>query len=145
VTATSRLLGAAIALALGAGCGTPEPAPAPTPATFTVIYAELFPRETKSQCNFCHGLPPNNISNGKLSTGTDKATAYAALVGKTSASSGCGGRALVVPGQPDASLFVAKFSEPAPCGNRMPLGGDLLSAAQLERVRSWIAAGALDD
>ena len=128
-----------------AGCGSATPAPTPEPATFSAVYTELFPRQTKAQCNFCHSLPENDISNGKLSMGSDKATAYAALVGKASTSSKCGGRAHVVPGKPDESLLVLKLSENPVCGSRMPLGGVLLTDAQREMVRSWILAGAKDN
>jgi hypothetical protein len=129
------------------GCGSSPTAPtAPTePASFGEVYATFFPANTNARCNYCHGLQATDTSNGKLHMGEDKATAYAALVGKTSSSSHCGSRALVVPGDPEASLLYQKLSEPSPCGSRMPLGGALLSAAQREMVRSWIAAGAKDD
>lgn len=114
-------------------------------ATFSEIYAALFPATTNARCNFCHAMPARDTSNGKLSMGTTKDEAYQALVDKTSSSSQCGGMELIVAGDPEASLFFLKFSEPALCGARMPLGGALLSAAQLERVHSWIAAGAKND
>lgn len=113
--------------------------------TFTAIYAMMFPSTTNGRCNFCHGLPANTTSNGNLAMGTDKATAYAALVAKKSSGKQCAGQTLVVPGQPDASLFYLKFSEDVTCGSRMPLGGNLLNNSQREMVRSWIAAGAKDD
>ena len=141
------LLGVASLVVAVVSCGGSDttPSPASPPATFTEIYAMLFPVETRGQCNFCHSLPPNLISNGKLSMGSDRATAYAALVNKDSASEACHGTILVVPGHPESSLLLDKLSESPSCGSRMPLGGDPLSAAQLETVRSWIAAGALDD
>ncbi|AKU94871.1 hypothetical protein AKJ09_01535 [Labilithrix luteola] len=105
----------------------------------------MFPLATKGQCNFCHSLPPNEKSNGNLSMGEDKASAYAALVGKPSASHSCSGGTLVVAGQPDASLFFQKLSASPACGGRMPLGGDPLTPEQLDMIRSWISAGAKDD
>ena len=122
------------------GCGSAGP-----PATFTEIYPLIFPREVKAQCNFCHALPANDISNGLLSMGTDQATAYAALVGVKSTSSKCGGRTLVTPSQPDASLFYQKLGASPPCGGHMPLGGDPLTAEQLDMVKTWIEAGAKND
>ena len=122
-----------------------DPATNTTPATFTDIYAMLFPTSTNARCNFCHSMPANEVGNGKLMMGADKATAYAALVGKKSTSKACQDRPLVVAGQPDASLFLQKLSENPACGSRMPLGGDLLTEAQREMVRGWIAAGAKDD
>lgn len=127
------------AATLLAACGPAQP------ATFTEVYAALFPRETRAQCSLCHGLPPNEISNGLLSMGTDRATAYAALTTQASKSKRCSGRAFVVAGNPDASLLYEKVSPAPPCGDRMPLGGSVLSSTQLELVRSWIAAGARDD
>ncbi len=126
-------------------CASSSSSAAPAGATFSDIYPLIFPVTTKAQCNFCHGLPANDKSNGKLSMGMDKATAYAALVGKTSSSSMCSGKALVVAGQPDSSLFLQKLDTTPPCGGHMPLGGDALPAAQLDMVRTWIAAGAKDD
>ncbi len=129
-----------MALLAAAGCTSAESA-----ATFSEIYPVLFPRATKPQCNFCHGLPANDLSNGNLSMGEDQATAYAALVGMTSTSSLCGHMTLVVPGDPAASLLVQKISGTQTCGDQMPLGGDPLPAAQITMVKSWISAGAQDD
>jgi mono/diheme cytochrome c family protein len=128
-----------------AGCGPVSATPDAGPATFTQIYAELFPVHQRAQCNYCHSNPPNNLSNGNLSMGSDKAAAYAALVGKMSAGTKCAGHSLVVPGHPEESLLYLKSQEPPPCGGRMPLGGDQLTDTQLEMVRTWIAAGALDN
>jgi hypothetical protein len=139
-----RTLLALFALAaLCVGCGSSD-TQAPAPATFTEIYPLIFPITTRAQCSFCHGLPPNATSNGRLSTGMDRAAAYAALVGPVSTSAKCGGPSYVVPGQPEQSLLLSKLMG-ATCGDRMPLGGDPLPAAQLEMIRSWIAAGAKDD
>lgn len=122
------------------GCGT-EYTP---PPTFSAIYPALFPLPTLSQCNFCHSLPANDKSNGQLSMGADRSTAYAALM-QVSTSSHCGGIQLVVPYDPDASLLVQKFSPNPPCGDRMPLGGQELSPDKLALVRGWIAEGAAND
>ena len=129
--------------ACGAG-GTASSAAATdvAPATFTEVYATLFPTGTIAQCNYCHDRPPNNISNGKLDLGHAQDAAYAALVGPTSSSAKCGGKPQVVAGDPNASLFYLKLTPTPPCGDRMPQGGTPLTDAQLERVRSWITAGA---
>ena len=143
------MLGALAWAALGCGTAAQAPADAGTPdtgapATFTEIYPLLWPRATKAQCDFCHSLPPNQKSNGLLSTGATQATAYAALVGVTSKSLACSGKQYVVAGKPDDSLFLTKMTTP-PCGDRMPLGGDPLTAEQLSMIRSWILAGALNN
>lgn len=119
--------------------------PAGPPATFSAIYPLIFPPTTNARCDFCHSLPANEISNGKLHVGADQHGARAALVGQASISTRCGGRTLVVPGDPDSSLFLQKLSPAPPCGNRMPLGGAVLPDAVLEMVRTWIEAGAKDD
>ena len=128
----------AVVLVLALGACTSQPS-----TTFTEIYPLLFPIETRPQCNFCHGLPSNDVSNGKLSMGMDRATAYAALMA-TSTSSMCGGKVLVVPGDSRASLLYQKFTNP-PCGGTMPLGGTPLTADVLAKVASWIDGGAQDD
>ncbi|MCX5746640.1 MAG: hypothetical protein NT062_29540 [Proteobacteria bacterium] len=79
-----------------------------------------------------------------LSTGMDQATAYTALVGMPSTGAMCQGLVLVTPGDPDASLWFQKFFDP-PCGDRMPLAGAKLNAAQLDQVRTWILEGAQDN
>ena len=138
---------AAAALVLVSACSSTSGSSAaagPT-ATFTDVYAMLYPTTTNARCNFCHGLPANDRSNGNLSMGNDKAAAYAALVGKAAAGSACKDRMLVVAGQPENSLMLMKLSENPACGSRMPLGGNLLTDPQREMVRSWIAAGAKDD
>ena len=116
-------------------------------AKFSEIYAQVFPATTPAKCNFCHSQPASNISNGNLHTGAegDIETAYAALVGTTSTSKNCKGQSAVVPGHPEQSLFYTKLTATPPCGARMPFGGGALPDAQIEMVRSWIAAGALDD
>jgi hypothetical protein len=131
-----------VALVAAGGCTA-----GPPPATFTEIYAAVFPLGTPAQCDYCHDRPPNNLSNGMLDMGHDRATAYAALLGVASTSAHCGGHGaqLVVPGHPESSLLYQKLSAAPPCGDRMPQGATPLTDAQLEMVRSWIAAGALDN
>lgn len=55
----------------------------------------------------------------------------------------------VEPSDPDSSYLVIKvLGEAAQVGGtdtRMPLGLDPLSAAQIDTIRSWIAAGALNN
>jgi len=114
-------------------------------ATWTEVYEMLFPMSTNGRCVACHGNPPNDVANGNLSVGMVKDSAYAALVGKHSTSSRCMQRAFVVPSAPDQSLLLNKLSANPACGSRMPLGGTPLNAAQLDTVRSWVAAGAKAD
>ena len=101
-------------------------------ATFGDVYAMLFPRMTNAHCDMCHGLPPFDQSNGNLSTGMDRASTYAALVGKASTSSMCSGLVYVVAGHPEQSLLLQKVMPNPPCGLRMPNGGAPLSDTQTE-------------
>lgn len=133
------VLGAVVLMACG-----PAPSTA-KPSTFTEVYAHFFPVETHAQCNKCHSNPENDISNGNLSMGTDKATAYAAIMGATSTSSKCGGQPMVVSGDAEASLFFDKLKSTPTCGGRMPLGGNELTEQERTMVRSWIDAGAKDN
>lgn len=114
-------------------------------ATFTEVYALLFPRSSPGQCEMCHALPAHDIVNGMLETGMSPMDAYAALVDKPSRSSRCMSMPLVKPGDPDMSLFYLKLTASPPCGLRMPNGGAALTESQLSVVRSWIAAGAKND
>ena len=51
----------------------------------------------------------------------------------------------VVPGKPLESLLYQKVSmTQPPVGQRMPLGGPYLSLAEIERIRAWIEAGAVE-
>ena len=129
-------------VALGPGCDAGDDAP---PGTFSEIYDTLFPPTTPARCDFCHSMPASDVSNGNLSTGTDRAAAYAALVDQKSTSSRCAGKPLVVPFHSEQSLLLDKLMAKPSCGDRMPLGGMQLSDAELEVVRSWIDAGAMND
>jgi hypothetical protein len=123
------------------GAGTTGP-----PAKFSEIYPMIFPNTTNARCNFCHSMPPTDKGNGMLHMGDSQAMAYDALVGKNSQSTRCMNRPLVVAGQPDMSLLYLKVSLPAPpCGSRMPLGGTPFNDMQIGMIRSWIAAGAMND
>ncbi len=55
----------------------------------------------------------------------------------------------IEPGNPDQSYLVHKIegtqSQVGGGGGRMPLGGSALSATEIATIRSWIAAGALDN
>jgi len=133
------------ALGCGGGGGTAAALDNGPPGTFSEIYTNILSTQTESRCNFCHSMPASQVSNGMFHTGMDQAETYAALLDKTSVSTACAGRDVVVPGDPDNSLLVLKVAGQPPCGNRMPLGGKALSAAQIRLIESWVAAGANDD
>lgn len=82
----------------------------------------------------CHGggQPAQGLS---LAEGS----AFAALVGV--ASSQQPGMMRVEPGAPEASYLLSKLQADPPVGERMPVGGSL-TAAQIDSINAWIAAGA---
>ena len=132
----------------GGAAGAPSTAP-----TFTRVWNEVLVAKGCSG-EFCHGS-----GTGTLSMDSQH-DAYLSLVGVTAAGPACAasGQLRVSPGQPDASLLLTKMNTPAPsCGDVMPIGARLepdcldpspavcTTAAELDLVRAWIAAGALED
>jgi hypothetical protein len=106
--------------------------------TWTGIYAFSF---KSCQVDICHG---RNLVGVNM---TSKDAAYESLVGQpANASSMCAmlGKMRVVPGDPDNSLLFLKLDINAPCGQQMPVGGQL-AAKQIQRVREWIMLGAKND
>jgi hypothetical protein len=108
--------------------------------TFSAIYDELF---CSRGCGvgICHA----DGDGGLLFR--SKQQAYCALV-DVAPSALCENdfMARVVPGDPDASLLVAKLGFEPPCGTPMPIGSresnDLVTDEHRAQVVAWIAAGA---
>ena len=70
--------------------------------------------------------------------------AHAGLVGV--ASGQCASRLLVAPGEPAKSYLINKVTGVGLCsGSKMPKTGSGLGATQVDTLRAWIAAGALED
>lgn len=113
------------------------PPPGPAAATLTEIQDTIF----TPRCAFdgCHAgpLPQQGMD---LSPGV----ARGSIVGVPSAELTMLDR--VEPGDPTNSYLWMKLAGDARIvGERMPFGGPYLSDEEIERVRSWIAAGAPDD
>ena len=92
----------------------------------------------------CHS---SNMTGGSLNVSAGNASAVrTALVNMPATGSECAssGMSLVVPGQPDMSLLYRKLVDMPPCGTRMPPTGPL-DAAELDRIRTWIENGALNN
>lgn len=129
-----------------AGGAGGAPAAGGAEGTFLQVYA-LF--RCGSCAGFCHGavaglnfgLSTNDIYDALL--GSDRMGAPTADIAMQGA---CGGMKRVVPGKPDESVLYQKLANMATCGMAMPPpgtpDGPLFTPAQLEVVRSWIAAGA---
>jgi len=121
--------------------GTPPLAQAPpdtttTPPPSAPTLAELSREVFTPNCAFagCHGGA--NPSAG-LSLVADRIAGQ--LIGVTSPTSGM---KRVDPGNPEGSYLLKKVRGDAGIrGAQMPLGGTL-SAAEIEKIRAWIAAGA---
>jgi outer membrane protein assembly factor BamB len=128
--------------AAGSG-GTGGAAPAAKPATFSTIYADILAPRCAGPV--CHS---SNSTGGSLNVmpGATASVVRGSLIGKAAAGSECAksGLSLVTPGQPDKSLLYLKLAGMPPCGSPMPPTG-ALSAAELDRIRMWIANGAADD
>lgn len=108
---------------------------AAAPARLSQIEATIFTRS----CTFstCHGDPSPKQELRLV------APTYAGLV--QVAATGAPGRIRVVPGRPDESYLVEKLTRMTPAaGEQMP-PSQPLPAAEIEMIRSWIAAGARDD
>jgi hypothetical protein len=108
-----------------------EPVP---PLTWTEIQALL-----STSCAGCH---TGGGSSGGLSGLDNYATGYGELV---NAATSCGSADLttrVVPGDADASFFMAKLDGTQDCGVRMPIGGPFLDATVRAGIRAWIDSGA---
>lgn len=87
----------------------------------------------------CHGgmRPAGDLS-------LESGRAYAAMVGVASSCSD--GRLLVAPGDAGESYLVHKITNDRICtGNRMPLGGTGLTAAEIATISDWVCGGARDD
>jgi len=90
----------------------------------------------------CHTGPTSNT----LPTGmnlTSTANSFAALVNVASRQVGTLNR--VTPGDPDNSYLIQKLEGTAAGGVRMPWGGPFLDQATIDKVRQWIADGALNN
>jgi hypothetical protein len=134
----SRVLIVMGLLSCAAGCssedsGEPE---APVEPRLSSIEQQIFQRS----CAFssCHG--GEAPKKGLLLEGPT----YTRLVNQPSAV--VKDRVLVVPGKPEESYLYEKLTSSKPAeGDQMPDSSAPLSAAKLEAVRAWIAAGAKND
>jgi hypothetical protein len=134
----------------GSGSGGAGGASGPT---FARVWSEVLAAKGCSG-DFCHGAGTGSLSLN------DKADAYLNLVGVPAQGPACSqsGQLRVSPGKPEESLLLHKMSTMAPsCGDPMPIGvrfdpnclspspAVCTTAGEIELVRAWIAAGALDD
>jgi len=84
-------------------------------------------------CHACHGANPESLAGG-LSTRTWADLSKGGNLGSA-----------IVPGVPERSALYQFVSGARGEAHRMPLGGPPLTAAQIDLIRKWILAGAVED
>lgn len=130
------------ALACGNDDGSNTPADAGAPVcpdpTFTSIHTNVL---SSARCTACHFSATPNFGN--LAFGAGKDTAYTQLQAATS-NTGAAQAMRVVAGQPDNSFLYVKVTNPSAPGGIMPPGG-MLTACEVDAIRSWIMSGAAND
>lgn len=135
---TDRLLLVVSVVVLLSACEHANPVSTDPPApTLTSIQNSIF----NSSCAIsgCH-LGANSPRGLDMSPGES----WSNLVNVQS--SGLPTTIRVVPGDPDNSYLIMKMEgAPGIVGLQMPQGRDPLSDSQIEAIREWIAAGALDN
>lgn len=124
--ARAILVLAAAVVALPSGRGRAAD-PAPTVSYFRDVRPLL-----QARCQGCH--QPAKAEGGYVMTGVPRMLA-----------AGDSGAAGIVAGRPDESELVARITPAADGHAEMPKEGPPLTAAELDLVRRWIAAGAVDD
>jgi hypothetical protein len=111
------------------------------------VWSDIYERLIEKRCSnaVCHG----DAGAGEL-TMSSSSEALMALVNVMPEGDDCFDTTspFIVPGDPDASLFVHKLeghdaTGASVCGRTMPIGGSRVSPASIQAVRDWIAAGAL--
>jgi hypothetical protein len=143
ILGTAAILVVAVTACSGGG-GSPSPtAPSPTVslATLDPTFTNVKSQVLTSRCTSCHSAG-SAASSGRLNL--ESSSAYANLVNV--ASVGRPAVLRVAPGNPDASYLIHKLDGRAGIlGGRMPEGGPYLSTEQIDLVKRWIQAGALNN
>lgn len=112
---------AALALLLAAGCAS-------TPRMQTSVTFETVRPVLENTCLHCHGT--NRLQNMPALTDT---LAIARLIGPGK---------LIVPGHPEQSRFLQVVTFTDTQAGAMPPTGHAISRPEVERLRTWITAGA---
>ena len=93
----------------------------------------------------CISGPCHNSTSQQGNLVLEEGVSYGRLVGVApfNGAARAAGLERVVPGDADGSFLLIKLTGPSPPeGSRMPLGFPALSSTDIEKVRSWILAGA---
>jgi len=124
---------------IGGGGNPPPPPPPPPPpgASFGPNFSEIQAGLFTPDCASCHGG-----ANPSASLNLAAGSSYANLVGIASTQDA--GIQRVNAGNPDMSYLIAKLEGTAATGDVMPPSG-MIAQADIDMVRQWITAGAIDD
>jgi hypothetical protein len=143
MTSTFRLaLGAAVvAAAIGAaacaGSSSNPAGPSDPGGNLTPTFASISSQILTPRCTACH-----SGSAAEAGLNLSAGSAYAALVNVPSSQRS--GATRVVPGNADGSYLIQKLrGDGGIVGVRMPMGGPFLSTSEIDVIRQWINAGAL--
>ncbi len=125
--------------ALNAGGTTTPPAPPPPTGSFGPNFSEIQASVFTPDCATpgCH-----SGSGPAASLNLEAANSYTMLVGVLSTQSA--GTQRVNPTNPNASYLIQKLEGPGVTGSQMPPGGPL-AQSDIDVIRQWITAGAVDD
>lgn len=136
-SATAGRAGGSAGMNAAGGCGT---------ESFAAIYRDIFANaNTSCTAAPCHGRKTALEAVGNLDMSTPAIT-YSSLVGKTSDSMSCAGKPRVIAGNAQGSLLVRKLRDTTlDCGITMPAGNDPISDPDLQRIVTWINAGACNN
>lgn len=130
---------------LWTGCAGNGPAPADTSSvpgdnasSFDDIQRTIFNAS-------CISGPCHNSTSQQGNLVLEEGVSYSRLIGVApfNGAARAAGLQRVVPGDPDTSFLLIKLTgPPAAEGSRMPLGFPALAPTDIEKIRSWILAGA---
>ena len=120
------------------GCNTPYVASDYPPSTVS-FRTHIVPILANNSCSseFCHGNPDSPPSNFSVLS----AESIMGPGNEAAQLNTCD----VIRGNPDESYLVKKLMGTASIGERMPLGGNPISNADLTTIRQWITEGAPDN
>jgi hypothetical protein len=131
----------------GSSNGPPmDSGPNNTTPTFTDLFSTLLLPTCAGP--FCHGTAVGGMlvmANADIAyQGLVNQPAQGMVPGASGVTCASTGLMRVVPGEPEMSLLYLKLFDPPPCGDRMPVA-QLLTTEQIEQIRLWIEAGALNN
>lgn len=119
---------------------TPPPPPPPPPGAFGPNFSEIQASVFSPTCavSGCH-----SGAGASASLNLESANSFTMLVGIASTQDAAIQR--VNPGNPDISYLIQKLEGTAATGQQMPANQTPLAQSEIDIIRQWITAGAIDD